>query len=107
MQRVFSRELLILVAILGVIAGYSAWNAERVEAPVAAEGSPMMITATPELATPEPVVVGTPMPKPKPPHVAVKKKPRPRNYNPSYKPYSAPPPRPGKYEEGGDSLIVH
>ena len=106
MQRAFSRELVILVALVGLIAGYSAWNARRADPPVAAETSPVVITATPELETPAPVVVGTPMPKPKPkpPHVAVKKKP----YNPPYKPYSAPPPRPGKGgEEGGDSLIVH
>lgn len=110
MQRAFSREVVILLALVGLIAGYSAWNARRAEPPVAAEASPMVLTATPESETPEPVVVqGTPVPKPKPkpPHVAVKKKPRPSDYNPPSKPYSAPPRAPGGTEEGGDSLIIH
>ena len=109
-MRIGVRDLLVLLLVVAVFGALMAWRRPP-EPVVTPSPAPVVVTATPGGVTAMPVVV-TPAPvavKPRPP-VRKRKPSAPPVYYPPprerYKPYDYKPPN-GKYEEGGDSLIVH
>lgn len=101
------RDLIVLLLAVAVFGAVMAWRkppepvantspTPRVEVPVVVTATPVVITPTPVAVKPKPLAR-----KPKPPAPPVYYPP------PTYQNYRAPKPPNGKYEEGGDSLIVH